>query len=85
MNSPLEKKLIGINAWFIIEILSFYGYILAAVFFIFERIILSSIGMIDKQNTKLKIVYMFDFVSYYKKDLDWLAFVTILTVVNFMI
>ena len=37
MNSPQETKLTGINAWFVIEILSFYGYILGAVFFILEH------------------------------------------------
>ena len=36
MNSIPEYKLTGINTWFIIEILSFYGYILSAVAFIFE-------------------------------------------------
>ena len=37
MNSPLERKLVGINGWFMIEILSFYGYILSAMAFIFEE------------------------------------------------
>jgi len=34
MNSPEHMKLVGINGWFIIEILSFYGYILSAMFYI---------------------------------------------------
>ena len=32
-----SQKLEGINMWFIIEIMSFYGYILSAVIFIFEQ------------------------------------------------
>ena len=36
MNSVQEFKLTGINTWFIIEILSFYGYILSAIAFIAE-------------------------------------------------
>lgn len=37
MNSPTERKLVGINGWFMIEILSFYGYILSAMWFIVEE------------------------------------------------
>jgi hypothetical protein len=36
MNSDADSKLTGINTWFIIEILSFYGYILSAIAFIAE-------------------------------------------------
>ena len=36
MNSIQQYKLTGINTWFIIEILSFYGYILSAIAFIAE-------------------------------------------------
>lgn len=31
-----EGKLSGLNMWFIIEILSFYGYILSAMYYIAE-------------------------------------------------
>ena len=83
MNSPNEKKLTGINGWFIIEILSFYGYILSAVVFIYEYQIKSSLGLLRKDDhEKRKEVYRFDFVAYHRKDLDWMAFVTILTLVN---
>lgn len=37
MQSGEATKLSGINVWFIIEILSFYGYILAAILFILEN------------------------------------------------
>jgi len=82
---PVEKKLVGINAWLVIEILSFYGYILSAAFFIIERQIKSSMGLLDKRNTKLRDAYQGDFVSFHKKDLDWLAFVYILFSVNGML
>lgn len=83
MNAPKDKKMTGINGWFIIEIFSFYGYIFSACFFIFERIILSSLGMLaDKNSASLRDVYKYDVVSYFGKDLDWLAFVTILLIVN---
>lgn len=80
MNSSPESKLTGINTWFIIEILSFYGYILSAIAFIFEHSIKSSLGWLDKSH--LQDMYKSDFVAYYRKDLDWLAFVTILFNVN---
>lgn len=82
MNSPNGKKLTGINSWFIIEILSFYGYIVSAVFFIYEKQIKSSFGWINKRNKRVKEVYRYDFIAYHRKDLDWLAFVSILTLVN---
>ena len=34
MNSK-QHKMVGLNMWFIIEIMSFYGYILAGVIYIF--------------------------------------------------
>ena len=37
INTPAsEGKLTGLNMWFIIEILSFYGYILSAIYYIAE-------------------------------------------------
>jgi hypothetical protein len=82
MKSPRSNKFTGINSWFIIEILSFYGYIVSAVFFIYEKQIKSSLGLIDKNTCARKEIYRYDFVAYHRKDLDWLAFVTILTLVN---
>ena len=80
MNSNPESKLTGINTWFIIEILSFYGYILSAIAFIAESSIKSSFGMVDKSHMQER--YKSDFVAFHKQDLDWLAFVTILFNVN---
>lgn len=80
MNSPIDRKLTGINTWFIIEILSFYGYILSAIAFIMESSIKSSLGILDKSHTQDK--YKSDFIDYHNKDLNWLAFVTILFNVN---
>lgn len=80
MNSPTESKLTGINTWFIIEILSFYGYILSAIAFILENQIKSSFGLIDKSHMQER--YKSDFIDYHSKDLNWLAFVTILFNVN---
>lgn len=82
MNSKYDIKFTGINGWFIIEILSFYGYIMSAAVFILGTQIKSSLGYVDKINTPLSEVYKYDFVAYYRKDLDWLAFVTILFNVN---
>jgi hypothetical protein len=80
MKSVHQYKLTGINTWFIIEILSFYGYILSAVAFIVENSIKSSLGWIDKSHMMER--YKSDFINYHRKDLDWLAFVTILLNVN---
>ena len=83
MSSPVSMKLSGINTWFIIEILSFYGYILSAIVFIFENQIKSSFK--KEKNPKLKDRYKSDFVAYHRKDLDWCAFVTILFNVNIVL
>lgn len=81
MNSSGAHKLTGINTWFIIEILSFYGYIMSAILFIFETSIRSSLGMKVCKGESYKL----DFISYFRADLDWLAFVTILLNVNIML
>ncbi len=71
----------GINTWFIIEILSFYGYIFSAIIFIIEMQIQSSLGNIKKEDVKNK-KFKHDFLSYHKKEIDWFAFITILFFVN---
>jgi len=81
MNSEHEDKLTGINTWFVIEILSFYGYILSAIAFIFTHSIKSALWPQSK-NELLKDRYKSDFVAFHRKDLDWLAFVSILFNVN---
>ena len=80
MNSDNNVKLTGINCWFFIEIMSFYGYILSAWAFIFETQIKSSLGWLDyrDKNPDEKERYTTDFIKLYRKDIDWLAFVTIL-------
>ena len=80
MTSKADRRLKGINLWFIIEILSFYGYILSAIAFIFENTVKSSLGILDKKCLKER--YQSDFIDFHRKDLDWLAFVTILFNVN---
>ena len=79
MNSK-QHKMVGLNMWFIIEIMSFYGYILAGVLYIMMQQIKSTMGWLNKDFVEDR--YKFDFLHYYKKDLDWMAFVTILFVVN---
>ena len=74
------NKLTGLNLWFIVEILSFYGYISSAIWFIFECQMKSSLGIYDKSNIKDR--YKYEFINYHRKDLDWLEFVTILCTVN---
>ena len=80
MTSDPSCKLTGINTWFIIEILSFYGYILSAILFIFENSIKSSFA--TEKNPYLADRFKTDFVAYHRKDLDWCAFVQILFNVN---
>ena len=78
MNST-HARLSGINAWFIIEILSFYGYILAASLYVVTRSCRSSWGCKRKESYQVEDpLYKHDFVSYYKRELDWAAFVQIL-------
>ena len=78
MNST-RARLSGINAWFIIEILSFYGYILAASIYILTRSCRSSWGCKRKESyTEEDPLYKHDFVAYNKKSLDWHGFVQIL-------
>ena len=83
MNSQ-KHKLTGINTWFIIEILSFYGYILAACVYILINTCSSMCGRLNKEG-RLKTRYMYDFVSFHRADLDWAAFVQILFNVNIVL
>ena len=85
MNSPPDRKLIGMNVWFIIEILSFYGYILSAIFFIWLKSLESSLDWQNRSHMKMeykKDRYKYDFLAYHEKDINWMAFVFILTFVN---
>ena len=50
MNCDVATKMNGINTWFIIEIFSFYGYILGAIIYIFTNICKSSCGLKDKRH-----------------------------------
>jgi len=70
-----------LNMWFIIEIMSFYGYIMAAMFFLFERSFRSTFGWL-KKSEQTKDVYQYDILAYFKRDTDWYAFITILMLVN---
>ena len=75
------RKMSGINVWFIIEILSFYGYIISAMVFILEHSIMSTLGFLNKTDA-VKDRFKDDFLAFHRKDCDWLAFVTILMGVN---
>ena len=70
----VNNKLVGANAWFIIEIMSFYGYILAATETILMNSFRSSLGWLDKTK-RLADRYRYDFVTFHRDDLDWAAFV----------
>ena len=73
-------KLSGINVWFIIEIVSFYGYILAAILFILENQIKSSLGWLNKDHIRDR--YKTDFIVYHRREIDWFAFILILFMAN---
>ena len=73
-------KLQGINTWFIIEILSFYGYIISAIIFIIEMSLISSLGFAKKEDVRNK-KYKYDFLNYHKKEIDWFA----LIIINFFV
>jgi hypothetical protein len=73
-------KLQGINAWFIIEILSFYGYIISAIWFIMENSIKSTFGWLNKTNLTER--YKTDFIVFHRSEIDWLAFLSIMLLVN---
>ena len=73
MNSR-KYKLVGINMWFMIEILSFYGYILSAAVYMLSNSFASSFGWLDKSG-RLKERYQYDFIAFHRADLNWAAFV----------
>ena len=83
MNS-MKNKLQGLNCWFIIEIMSFYGYILAASYTMLMNSFKSSLGWLDKTK-RLRERYRHDFISFHRDDLDWAAFVQILFNVNIVL
>lgn len=59
--ATVDRKMSGMNVWFIIEILSFYGYILSAMLFIVEHSIKSSLGILVKTEAT-KDRYKIDFL-----------------------
>lgn len=74
MNS-ITNRLTGINTWFLIEILSFYGYIFSAIIFIFTHSLACSCGINKKPAFDIDPAFRHDFIAYNRKDLDWAAFV----------
>ena len=84
MNSKV-KIYQGYNLWFNIEILSFYGYLISAILFIFIHSLESSLGMLDKRALERgphKNAYQYDFIEYHRVEFDWFALVFILLFVN---
>ena len=79
MKADPKDKMNGINTWFIIEILSFYGYILSAVVLIIRNTCLSSWGYRKKVATE----FGKDFLAKHKGNMDWAACIIILLTVNF--
>ena len=62
--------------WFIIEILTFYGYIVSAVGFIAWNQIHKSLGF--HQPVRYAERYKYGFLQYHKDALKWLSLLTIL-------
>ena len=81
MNS-VTNRVTGVNVWFLIEILSFYGYIFSAILFIFTNSIISSLGKKIVPTFNPDPIYRHDYLMFYRKDCDWAAFVQILFNVN---
>ena len=73
----------GYNLWFTIELISFYAYIGAAILFIFERSLISNLGLINKKT--IADCYKYDFINYHEKELNWMAFIFIMFLVNLLI
>ena len=73
MNCDADTKMTGVNTWFLIEIFSFYGYIMAAMITILINIVKSSCGYLDKEEMKERHEY--DFMIYHEMDIIWAAFV----------
>lgn len=80
MNSHPEVKLSGLNNWFIIEIMSFYGFIIGAALFILESQVRSSFGLLKKENMRDR--YKYDLITYHRQEIYWYGFVVILLFVN---
>ena len=78
MSAPEKDKMDGVNTWFIIEILSFYGYILSAMIIIIRNAAFSSLGWLKKHPEE----YKGDFIAKQRQNLDWAAFILILFTVN---
>ena len=53
------------NVWFLIEIMSFYGYIFSAIYYIAENQIRSSLGL-NKNIERFQDRFKFDFLQYHK-------------------
>ena len=82
MNSH-AKYFEGYNLWFQIEIVTFYGYQLAAILFILESTIRSNFGLMNKEHISDR--YQYDMIHYHLQELHWMSFIVIRILVNALI
>jgi len=73
----------GYNLWFQIEIVTFYGYQLAAILFILESTIRSNFGLMNKDHISDR--YQYDMIHYHLQELHWMSFIVIRILVNALI
>jgi len=66
--------------WFIIEILSFYGTIISAVYFIMHHQIMSSLEMNHQEDYLDRFKY--GFLKYHRYSIHYLSFALILLINN---
>jgi len=62
MNEKPKDKMNSINTWFLIEIFSFYGYIISAVILSIRNSFLSTLGLRKKDDNVEEIK---DLMKYY--------------------
>ena len=61
-----EGKMLGLNLWFIIEIMSFYGYILAAIIYITAWMLESTYRSYRGVDRKRTDNYKYDFIRVHR-------------------
>ena len=76
-----QQKITGLNMWYIIEVLTFYMYLLSAMGFIAKTQILRSCGKQQQYDDR----YKYGFLRFHQIQLKWLSLLMILVMVSLSI
>ena len=87
MNEEPKEKMNGINTWFLIEIFSFYGYIISAIILSIKHSLLSTFGLLERDDEideieDLRTYGKNDWLENNRANVEWSAMILIMLCTN---